>query len=170
MKNILFILTGGTIDAKTTGQERDEILEISAIPEYLGALHIGQKIRFFQFCKKDSRDVNEFDRLGILSEIQTSDEEIIIVTHGTFTLVDTAKYLKQKLTGVKKVIILLGSMIPLKGFENSDAPFNLGFALGKAESLSYGVYILMNSRVFDPDEAVKDLEKNLFYSLNDKTP
>ena len=42
-------------------------------------------------------------------------------------------------------------------FKNSDATFNVGFALGSALSLSPGVYIAMSGRIFSP----KDVKKNI---------
>lgn len=167
MAQVDFILTGGTIDALTVGQERDIIREESSIPPYLRYLNLGFQINFKQICKKDSRDVSVADRLKILEEIVKSSSEIFVVTHGTFTMVETAKFLKNNLKHSNKKIVLTGSMVPL-GFPDSDAPFNLGFVLGKLDSLTKGVFVLMNGRVFDPEEAVKDLKSNLFYSLTDK--
>lgn len=106
---------------------------------------------------KDSRDINEEDRQRLARSINNSPHENLIVTHGTFTMKDTAQFL-QKLVGGDKKIILTGSMIPIMGFAASDAGFNLGFAIGQFASLSPGVYLSMNGGIFTPDEIEKNKE------------
>jgi L-asparaginase len=39
---------------------------------------------------------------------------------------------------------------------NSDAEFNVGFALAAVQCLSSGVYIAMNGQLFDPFRVTKD--------------
>lgn len=169
MKNqdekIHFILTGGTIDSSTKGQERDVLLERSTVPEYLKSLKLYQQLNFTTLCWKDSRDLKDKDREEILQAIEQSDSKKFIITHGTFTVAETGKFLKTNLQDQNKTIVLTSSFTPLIGFENSDAPFNLGFALAKAEELQPGVYICMNGRVFAPEEAAKDTSQGRFYSI-----
>jgi L-asparaginase len=165
-KKILFILTGGTIDSKTKGLERDVLLKHSGISAYLRNLEPHQNMEFVEAVWKDSRDVTDNDREKILKIIEKSDAEKIIVTHGTFTMAETGKFLKSKITKKDKVIILTGAMSPLL-FKDSDAPSNLKFSLENAENLSSGVYVCMNGRVLDPDEAAKDIKKEQFYSIYD---
>ena len=46
--------------------------------------------------------------------------------------------------------------------EQSDAPFNLGFALGCLQTLPFGVYLAMNGRVFDPHRVTKNTALDRF--------
>lgn len=164
MNKILFIITGGTIDSKTKGQERDVLLEHSEVPKYIASLK--QDAEFVEVFMKDSRDITDVDRQTIADKIESSAYNKIIVTHGTFTLVDTAKFLQKNLKGKNRAIILTGAMTPLI-FNNSDAPENLKYAISQLNSLMPGIYICMNGRTFLPEEAVKDEINEKFYSTND---
>ena len=58
----------------------------------------------------------------------------IIVTHGTDTIIETARFLETNLREANRLnlkVILTGSFLPEK-FKDSDADFNLGMALGAA--------------------------------------
>ncbi|MDD5022705.1 MAG: asparaginase domain-containing protein [Candidatus ainarchaeum sp.] len=105
---------------------------------------------------KDSREIRYKDRQKILDLIKKSTCKMIIITHGTYTMPDTGQYLKDQIKKHSKTIVLTGSMIPLKGFENSDAAFNLGYAIASVQYLSPGVYICMNGKVFDPEKVDKN--------------
>lgn len=97
--------------------------------------------------------------------MEESDANRILITHGTYTMPDTARYLKANLKRHDQVIILTGSMTPLKGFELSDDPFNLGYAVAKLQELEPGVYLCMNGKVFSADEVAKNLAEGKFYSI-----
>jgi L-asparaginase len=106
-------------------------------------------------AKKDSREINEADREKLIKVIAETPHENILITHGTFTMRETAEFLEKQPLSDKK-IILTGSMIPVTGFSASDAGFNLGFAAASFASLQPGVYLCMNGGVFKSDE----IEKN----------
>ena len=113
----------------------------------------------FTVTQKDSRDLVDDDRAKLASAILSTDHEKILVTHGTFTMVETARFI-QRLVPKNKTIILTGSMIPISGFTTSDAGFNLGFAISSFDHLKPGVYLAMNGGVFSIDAVEKN--KDLF--------
>src|ERR1051326_1118615 len=164
---VQFIITGGTIDSTTVGQDRDLLYEHSIVPSFIKSKNILPNADFVELFLKDSRDVTGQDRLQILQNIEQSAFQKIIVTHGTFTLAETAKYIKINLANKDKTVIFTGSVVPLS-FKDSDAPANLDFAIAKAQELTSGVYICMNNRVFNPEEAIKDEATGKFYSIFDK--
>ena len=84
-----------------------------------------------------------------------------MITHGTDTMVQTAQHLKDIAT---KPIVLTGAMKPAR-FRDTDALFNVGFALGALQSLSEGVYLAMNGGVFDPDRVAKNRYAMQFQSV-----
>lgn len=92
--------------------------------------------------------------------MKSSEIENILVTHGTFTMKNTAKFLEDLVSKEKlnRKIILTGSMVPVAGFSVSDAGFNLGFSLASFPNVEAGVYICMNGGVFKPDEMEKNIE------------
>lgn len=166
---IHFISTGGTIDSFYDGS-KDTVVpsEKSIIPEFIKNLKLYVDTDFSTICMKDSRQINGEDRQKILKTVEESRSNKIIITHGTYTMPDTARYLKANLKRNDQVIIITGSMIPITGFSPSDGPFNLGFAVAKLEDLENGVYVAMNGKIFNPEEVLKDLSEARFSSIFSK--
>lgn len=128
-KGIHFVITGGTIDSYYEGTKDTAVTsKESVIPRFVGILHLTDKTKFTVVCMKDSRDLQDSDLRKIKLTIEKSPYDKIIVTHGTYTMPDTARYLQANLKKNKRTIILTGSMIPIVGFAPSDGPFNLGYA------------------------------------------
>ena len=90
------------------------------------------------------------------------DVDGVVVTHGTDTMVDTAKVL----AGLDdKTIVMTGALNPAR-FRGSDAEFNIGTAVGAVQSLPPGVYIAMNGRIWDPLKVRKNVAANRFESAD----
>lgn len=109
--------------------------------------------------EKDSREITEEDRKRLAKAIEAASHENIIITHGTFTMRDTAQFLEQYNLNDKK-IVLTGSMIPITGFAASDAGFNLGYVIASFPSLEAGVYLSMNGGIFKSADVRKN--KDIF--------
>ena len=161
-----FIITGGTIDSyyeptKDTAVPNHQ----SIIPDYINGLKLHHETRFTVVCMKDSRQLTVADQKKVLHAIEKSTSKKIIVTHGTYTMPDTARYLKANLRRKDQTVVLTGSMIPISGFALSDGPFSLGYAVAQSEFLPAGVYVCMNGRVFQPEEVSKVIHEGRFISI-----
>lgn len=167
MENKLhFILTGGTIDSHYDGTKDTAVPnEHSVVPKFIKSLKLYEDCEFTEICMKDSREINESDRKKIIEAISKSNSNRIIVTHGTYTLPDTARYMNANIENNEKTIILVASMIPLEGFTETDASFNLGYAVAKSQELKKGIYICMNGRIFSPEEVIKIISEGRFGSI-----
>ncbi|MGD8833803.1 MAG: asparaginase domain-containing protein [Desulfobacteraceae bacterium] len=111
--------------------------------------------------RQDSLDLSDDDRLMIRTAVQSAPEDKIVITHGTDTMIETAKVL----AGIPdKTIVLTGSMYPAQ-FRDSDAVFNLGCAVVAVQTLQAGVYIAMNGCIFDPSISKKNVELNRFEGI-----
>ncbi len=167
MPNLIhIIITGGTIDSAWDGkQDTIAVAEHSVIPLYFKGLNVYDEVKFSEICMKDSRALNADDLKNVQKTIEESEETKFIVTHGTYTMPDTARFLKHNLKRNDAVVILTGAMTPLKGFDFSDAGFNLGYAFSKAQDLEPGIYLCMNGRVFSAEEAAKSISEGKFYSV-----
>jgi L-asparaginase len=110
-----------------------------------------------EISQKDSRDLGDADREKLAKTIRSVDHQNILITHGTFTMQQTAAYLDEQDFGDKK-IVLTGSMVPIIGFAASDAGFNLGYVIGSYEHLQPGVYLSMNGGIFSALEVSKNEE------------
>ncbi len=102
--------------------------------------------------RKDSLVMTDADRALIRERVAAAPEKLVLITHGTDTMVRTAEALE----GIaEKVIVLTGSMLPAR-FRTSDAIFNLGCAVGAVQVLSPGIYIAMNGRISRADSVRKN--------------
>ncbi len=163
---IHFIITGGTIDSVYDGSKDTVVpLKKSVIPTFMRTIRSADQFVFEQICMKDSRHLTPSDMEKILASVQKSQYRYIIITHGTYTMPDTARFLKAKLGKTQKTILFTGSMIPIYGFAPSDGTFNLGLACGVIEYINPGVYVAMNGRVFTPEEVLKSLYGGKFSSI-----
>jgi len=165
---IHFIITGGTIDSYYEGS-KDTVVpnRKSVIPDFIKGMKLYEKTKFTAVCMKDSRDLTATDLKNILKAVERSPSKKVIILHGTYTMPNTARYLKANLKRKDQTIILTGSWIPVVGFTPSDGPFNLGYAIGKIQDLPVGVYVCTNGRAFSAHEIRKDIKKGRFSSTLD---
>ena len=167
MDQIHFIITGGTIDSYYDGTKDTAVPnKESIIPGFIKNLKLPVEHRFTTVCMKDSREITNEDRAEMTKVIKESSAEKIIVTHGTYTMSNTARYLKEHLRGGGQTIILTGAFIPLTDVIRSDAAFNIGFAIAQFQHLTPGIYICINGQVFNADEAEKIITEGRFASRN----
>lgn len=163
---IHFIITGGTIDSFYNGtKDTVEPSNESSIPAFIKSLKLYEKTEFTTICMKDSRALTKNDLAKIAETIKKSPHKKFIITHGTYTMPDTARYLEANLGKHNKSIIITGSLIPLAGFSPSDAPFNLGYCIAKIQELKEGIKVCMNGRIFEPTEVLKLLYEGRFVSI-----
>lgn len=157
---IHIITTGGTIEGLEYDNEEKKPQNVDiTIKDFLESANVSFEYSLVRVFNKDSRFITEEDRKILAQRIKSTKEDKILVTHGTLTMTETAKYLgKLKL---KKTIVLVGALI-LGTSKNSDAPFNLGYAICALQNLDNGVYITMNGNIFSWESVVKNLEKNRF--------
>ena len=111
----------------------------------------------------DSLDMTDADRQLIARSCRDVPESRIVITHGTDTMVATARVLADE--AAEKTIVLTGAMIPI-AFGSSDGLFNLGGALTVVQVMPPGVYIAMNGRVFDWDDVRKNRDTGVFEALS----
>ena len=115
----------------------------------------------------DSLEMTDEDRQIIAHNCKKAKTNQIIVTHGTDTMVKTAKYLVNQ--NIKdKTIVLTGAMVPYAFGTSSDGFFNLGNSLAFAQSLPPGVYIAMNGRYFNWDNVRKNRKTGFFEELDNE--
>lgn len=168
---MLFVVTGGTFDklpsylpdgsfdndSKTFGN--------TYLPEML------TKAKFLAQClikplfMVDSLDMTDEHREKISLAIEVSDENRVVVTCGTDTMPETARFLGRNKRLAEKTIVLTGAMLPYSVGEKSDALFNLGNAIAYAQALPSGVYVAMNGQAFEADNVRKDVKAGVFKTL-----
>ena len=160
--SIKLFITGGTIDKHYNELNGELYFDRSYIPDILQQGRCHADISTEVLLGKDSLEMNDADRQTILMACRDTDATRIIITHGTDTMVDTAKVLQHSITD--KVIVLVGAMIPY-AFKQSDALFNMGCAVTAVQCLEEGVYIIMNGRVFTADNVEKNRQEGRFQPM-----
>lgn len=150
--------TGGTIDKVYFDALSEYKIGPTALPDMLAENNVHVPHRVTQLMRKDSLELTDADRREVHDAVAKSDADNVLVTHGTDTMVQTARGLSD-IAG--KTIVLTGAMQPAT-LRNSDAEFNVGFALAAVQTLPHGVYIAMNGEVFDPATTKKDRAAHRF--------
>lgn len=160
---IRLFVTGGTFD-KTYDFLRGELyFEDTQVPEMLRLGRNTIEVRVRTLMMIDSLDMTEADRELIAYNCRICEEKHVLITHGTDTMVQTAKILAA--AELDKTIVLTGAMIPYR-FGSSDGFFNLGSALAFAQTLPKGVYVVMNGRFYTWDNVRKNRQTGFFEELN----
>ncbi|KYC53448.1 MAG: L-asparaginase II [Candidatus Methanofastidiosum methylothiophilum] len=161
MKIKIFI-TGGTFDKEYNEIKGELFFKDTHLPEMLnmGRCRVLVEIRTLMMI--DSLDMKDDDRKIILENCKNTKEERILITHGTDTMIETAKLLAKDIQN--KTIVLTGAMIPYK-FGSFDGLFNLGSALAFVQTLPKGVYIAMNGKYFHWDKVRKNKDLGEFEDI-----
>ncbi len=152
---------GGTIDKIYFDQK--SIYEVGE-PQVITILREANTSLEFEcesVLKKDSLDMTDDDRRHIEQKIRSEPCIHIIITHGTDTMIETAKSL---MTITDKTIVLTGAIEPARS-KTSDASFNIGSAVVAIQLLPHGIYIVMNGQIFHPEHVRKNRELNRFESI-----
>ncbi|NNC73336.1 MAG: asparaginase [Sphingomonadaceae bacterium] len=150
--------TGGTIDKVYFDALSEYQVGPTAVADILRENNVQCEHRLTQLMRKDSLELTDEDRAAIRKAVEDSDARSILITHGTDTMVETAR----ALGGIaNRTVVLTGALQPAT-LKHSDAEFNIGFALAAAQSLPSGVYVAMNGRIFDPAITRKDRKARRF--------
>lgn len=161
MPNVRILTTGGTIDKVYYDAESTYAVGEPQVVDILRAAGVTLSVTAQHLFRKDSLELTDEDRAHILQAVREAPETRILITHGTDTMVQTAK----TLSAVQdKTIVLVGSLSPAR-FKQTDAEFNVGFAFAAVQTLPPGVYIAMNGQVFRPDGVRKNRSANRFEAL-----
>jgi len=159
---IRIFITGGTFDKEYNELNGELFFKESHLPEMLKLGRCKTEVEIRTIMMIDSLSMTDGDRELMASQCETAQENKIVITHGTDTMADTAKFLAEKIKN--KTIVLTGAMIPYK-FGSSDGLFNLGSALAFVQTLPAGVYIAMNGRYFDWNNVRKNKQTGQFEEL-----
>jgi len=155
---IKIFTTGGTFDKVYF----DALSEFRIGEPMVGALLEEANVSFDydieSLLKKDSLEMDDQDRETIRRAVAKASQSMILITHGTDTMVDSARVL-QGITD--KTIVMFGAMQPAR-MRYSDAMFNLGVASAAVQILPAGIYIAMNGQIFDALKVTKNRAQNRF--------
>src|SRR6185437_9020731 len=160
MAHIRILVTGGTFDKEYDELSGKLFFKNTHVEEMLERGRSRLDLTLDTVMMIDSLEMDDRGRATIVERCRTAPEQAIVVTHGTDTMVETARALADAaLAG--KTIVLTGAMVPY-AFGSSDGLFNLGSALSFAQVLPAGVYVAMNGRHFPWNRVRKNRERGEF--------
>jgi len=150
---IRFLVTGGTFDKEYNEVSGALYFKDTHVREMLrlGRCNLDLEVRTLMMI--DSTEMNDSDRDVILKTCVEADEGRVVISHGTDTMAETARFLGERIKD--KTIVLTGAVVPYT-FGSSDGLFNLGSALAYVQTLPPGVYVVMNGRCFHWDNVRKN--------------
>ena len=160
--SIQIFITGGTFDKEYNEITGKLYFKDTHLKEMLSMGRSQLDVKITTLMMIDSIDMTNDDRDNILEACKNCLLDKIIITHGTDTMVDTAKFLEKG--NLDKTIVFTGAMIPID-FGSSDGLFNLGSAMGFVQSLESGIYIAMNGRCFNYDKVRKNTKTGIFETI-----
>ncbi|MBO8435572.1 MAG: asparaginase [Spirochaetes bacterium] len=161
-RTIRIITTGGTFDKHYDAVKGELTFRESHLPRILNQSRVTLPIHLDALFAVDSLVMTEEQRASVADNAIASVEELVVIIHGTDTMVKTAQLLESKLPEHDNhVYLFTGAMIPY-ALEESDAVFNLGCAIASVQLLSPGVYITMGGRIYSADNVRKNKEKGIF--------
>ena len=158
MDSLCIVTTGGTIDKIYFDDKSDFQVGEPQIGRILEELGVAFRFNVIPILRKDSLHITDADRELLRAAIAAQPARHVLVTHGTDSMVQTARVLASL---TDKTIVLTGALNPAR-FRGSDAEFNIGTAVGAVQCLPAGVYIAMNGRIWDPTKVRKNVEANRF--------
>ncbi len=158
---ISIFTAGGTIDKVYFDAKSEYLIGKSKVGDILIESKVEAEYETHSILRKDSLEMTDDDRQLIFDTINAAANGRILLTHGTDTMVQTARHL---LAIQNKTIVLTGSMAPAR-FRETDAIFNIGFAFAAVQTLPLGVYIAMNGKIFDPQQVKKNRAQNRFEEI-----
>ncbi len=156
--NIKIFTTGGTFDKIYFDAKSEFHIGEPMASALLEEANVTIDYEVESLLKKDSLEMDADDRELIRNAVAGVDNERILITHGTDSMVETAQALKDL---SDKTIVLFGAMQPAR-MRYSDAMYNLGFACAAVQLLPPGVHLAMNGQVFDPRQVAKNRARSRF--------
>ena len=161
MQELLIVTTGGTIDKVYFDDKSDFQVGAPQIGRILEELGVAFRFSVIPILRKDSLHITDDDRELIRATVAAQPARHVLITHGTDSMVDTARALASI---PDRTIVLTGALNPAR-FRGSNTKFNIGTAVGAVQSLPPGVYIAMNGRIWDPTAVRKNVAANRFEAV-----
>jgi len=157
---IRILVTGGTFDKEYDELSGTLFFRDTHLPEVLSRGRCKLDVRMETVMMIDSLDMDDAGRSTIVARARDCEERAVVITHGTDTMVNTARALAEA-NIPDKTIVLTGAMVPY-AFGSSDGLFNLGSAVSFVQVLPPGVYVAMNGQHFTWDAVRKNRESGCF--------
>lgn len=164
MIRIRLLVTGGTFDKQYDELTGRLFFRDTHLPDMLARGRCRADVAIETVMMIDSLELDDRGRQRVVERARACEESAIVVTHGTDTMVQTARVLAGAALD-RKTIVLTGAMVPY-AFGSSDGLFNLGSALSFVQVLPPGVYVAMNGQHFSWNAVRKNTATGYFEAVD----
>lgn len=162
--HIHILTTGGTFDKIYHDALSEFTIGEPMAAEILTEAGVNLSYSVESLLKKDSLEFTDADRELLREQVNNSSHQHILIIHGTDTMALSAQQLDPT---SRKTVLFTGAMQPAR-MRKSDAPFNLGFAIGALQCLDSGIYIAMNGQIFNTNNVQKNRQLGRFETLKEE--
>lgn len=156
------LVTGGTLDKEYDERTGRLVLKNTHVPDMLKSGRCRLDLTVKVVMMADSAKMTDSDRRMILRHCEESEEDKIVIMHGTDSMADTAAFLAESIK--EKTVVLTGALKPYV-LDGSDGLFNLGSALAFVQILPHGVYVSMHGKYLRSNEARKNRHTGEFEEI-----
>jgi L-asparaginase len=158
---ITFILTGGTIDKEYDALDKAFTIGSGAVSRVLGFVKPNFEATIVSLFQKVSVHISEKDKKAIAKKCKEVTDDKIVVTYGTDAMTEIGKVLND----IKNKTIVITGALKSQLIKDTDAEFNLGFAVAAVQTLPHGVYIAMSGRVYPWNKCKKNRKTGQFIEI-----
>jgi L-asparaginase len=155
--------TGGTLHQVYFDAKGGYQVVTPVVREILEHGRVTDPVLIVELLHKDRLEMTAANRALVLEAVRSGVTDGIIVTHGTDTLVETARVLAAV---AGETIARTGALRPGRSAD-SDGPFNVAMAVATAQTAPPGVYLVANGRAFDSRRVRESRSLNRFESSDE---
>jgi L-asparaginase len=155
---IAFILTGGSIDKEYDTLDKAFTIGNGAVERVLKIINPNFEAKILPLFQKVSVDITDEDKAVISKTCAEVFMDKIIITYGTDAMADIGEVLAE----IKNKTIVITGSLKSQLIKDTDAEFNLGFAIAAVQTLPVGIYIAMSGRIYPWNECQKDMRTGQF--------
>lgn len=158
---ITFVLAGGTIDKEYDALDKAFTIGNQAVERVLSYVKPNFKAEIISVVKKVSVNITDLDKKKIKKACEKAEGDKVVVTYGTDAMTEIGEILKD----IKGKTIVITGALKSQLIKETDAEFNLGFAVAAVQTALPGVYIAMSGRLYPWNQCKKNLKSGQFLEI-----
>lgn len=164
-EHLLILSAGGTFEKVYDPISGQLGFTKSKLKQWHSQCRMPETVRLETVMLVDSAYMSLEQRAKLCDRIAEADERLVVIIHGTDSLVESAS-LAEDYRREDQVVVFTGAMVPASN-ELSDALFNLGMAVATARTSAPGTWIALSGQIFPYDLVEKDRKKGRFVWSNE---
>jgi L-asparaginase len=158
---ITFVLTGGTIDKEYDALDQAFTIGKTAVSRILSFVKPNLEVTIIPLIQKVSVNITDEDKALIKKTCEEVADDKIVLTYGTDAMTAIGEVLKD----IENKTIIITGALKSQLIKDTDAEFNLGFAVAAVQTMSPGVYVAMSGRIYPWNKCQKDMVTGQFVEI-----